>query len=248
MDEYPRLRNPPITEALIDLRVDLPPTKQMADLEVREERVVGRYPNKAEIKFGNFQFQIGQTSPPEVTQGLVGYRYSSVDGKNVVQCQLNGFTFSRLKPYESWSALYAEAMDLWRVYRGRTEPVRITRVAVRYINHLVLPGVGELGEFLTAMPRTPRDSHSKLAAFLTRSVMTEENSGVLAIVTQNYEPNAEMMHEGRSVLLDIDAFVPNTNLEPDDDSRLEEILGGLRNEKNRIFFGSLTETARARFQ
>ena len=75
---------------------------------------------------------------PEVSQssagGPDGYLFTSVDGRQVVQARLDGFTFSRLKPYDKWESLRDEARELWQHYVQIASPETVTRVALRYIN------------------------------------------------------------------------------------------------------------------
>ena len=48
-----------------------------------------------------------------------GYVFTSADGKQVVQYRLDGFTFSRLRPYTRWEEVFAEAQKVMGHIRCR---------------------------------------------------------------------------------------------------------------------------------
>lgn len=57
-----------------------------------------------------------------------GFLLSSSDKLRIVQARLDGFTFSRLAPYETWERLRDEAKSAWRIrkrtYRSSDEAAR----------------------------------------------------------------------------------------------------------------------------
>jgi uncharacterized protein (TIGR04255 family) len=241
-ERFPHLSKAPITEALIDIQVVLPADKQIADLDSVASRVSVDYPKKRmDISVSDVRVQLGQAPTAEIKQERLGFGLASDDGRNIFQARLNGFTFSRLKPYETWEALKNEATRLWKVYRETCTPDQVTRIAVRYINHLLLPvPTQNFGDFLTAGPRLPPRLSQELVAFLTRNVILDKSSGALAIITQSFDPDQKPLAESMSVLLDIDAFY-QVSLDPGLDTEIEEHLERLHLVKNRIFFESITE-------
>jgi len=88
---------------------------------------------------------------------LRGYMFRSEDEFNVVQFRVDGFTFNRLKPYTSWKSVWPQALELWRKYQNMALPVAITRMALRYINHIELPSRAfRLDDVLTCPPSSDR--------------------------------------------------------------------------------------------
>ncbi|MCO6459644.1 MAG: TIGR04255 family protein [Pirellulaceae bacterium] len=70
-----------------------------------------------------------------------------------MQSRVNGFTFSRLAPYESWEPFRHEARRQWEVYRNRLNPQGVARIAVRCINRIDLPGDSvDLKEYFRTSP------------------------------------------------------------------------------------------------
>src|SRR5262249_17590152 len=97
------LKNAPITEALIDIRVKLPAGVDVPRLRSLQQRIADKYPQEQERRAWQAQFDL-RPGEPRITQGqeeIEGYNYIATDKTTVVQFRLDGFAFSRLKPYES---------------------------------------------------------------------------------------------------------------------------------------------------
>ncbi len=236
------LKNAPITEALIDFRAELPSGFDPESFEVLRERLADRYP---EVKKRTLYTQRVEVRPESrhhrvEDRGLQGLRFESEDGRDLAQFRIDGFTFNRLKPYTSWEEVAEEARDLWALYCEIALPHSVTRVAVRYINQLPIPAqVDQIGEYITTPLPIPQGCSGRVASLLTKVVIRKGTSGLAANVIQGLE---EDIH-GRSltIMLDIDAYKKREFGPQDED--IWSTLGDLRNLKNDIFFGSLTEKA-----
>lgn len=236
-----RLRNPPITEALIDIRAKLPPDADLGQLASLQSAIGDQYPSKEEIQRRELtlEFQAGE-SLKAFTRDVraLGYRFKSQDGKQIAQFKLDGFTLNRLKPYESWEQLRDESRRLWALYVNATSPEAITRVALRYINHLEIPlPIKDFGDYLTAPPIVPEVLPQGISSFLTRVVIHEPSLSAVVIITQALE--AIIKPGIAPIILDIDVF-KEAQFEPMGKDAWE-LLEELRVFKNRIFFESITE-------
>src|ERR1700722_10937730 len=109
--------NAPISEALIDIRVHVPNAISLEALESMHARIKDDYPRKEMRSYIQGQFSMGEAVGAAATRTPMGYAFSSADGKQIVQARLDGFTFSRLKPYGTWSNLRDESRRLWDIYR-----------------------------------------------------------------------------------------------------------------------------------
>lgn len=235
------LRNAPIKEGLIDLRISprsdfiLPQIQKIADL-------VPGYRQQGLIYQIETTLTLGDDSETESKRTLAtGVRFQSADERFIAQFGIGGFTLSRLPPYETWGSLVEEASRLWRIYVEVAEPELVTRVATRFINDLQLPMLeGEDFEnYLTASPKIPPGLPQAVLGFLQRVVITDPTTQSLANVIQVLQ---EGPRQGKvPVILDIDVykaieFAPS-------DHHLWETLEALRIFKNTIFFESLQEKA-----
>jgi uncharacterized protein (TIGR04255 family) len=169
-------------------------------------------------------------------QAALGWVYRA-DGA-IAQFRVDGFTFSKLEPYTTWEDVFGEADRLWRIYVQTAQPLEISRLAVRFINRLRLPGPAELRQYLEAPPVLPPPIPHAVREFLTRIVVQGGNDNdASAVLIQALE--ASLDPATVPLLLDIDAF-REVSLPPGDPS-VTGIFEQLRRLKNDIFFASVTE-------
>lgn len=244
-----KLKSAPIKEAVIDFRTTL---KEEIDIEkfgAAYAVISEQYPKKETLLRGKFGFQFEEKKPVSTTvdSNQVGYRYTSADGKYVVQFRIDGFTLSRMEPYTVWEDLRSEATKLWEIYNSVANVGIITRVATRYINVMRVPmdDLKEFGDYLVCPPEVPEALPQDVSSFLTRIVLREPTGGAQCILTQALEAPD---HENRLVpiVLDIDVFVERQF--PVTEGHYWQTLDHLRHFKNKVFFESITEKAEALFQ
>ena len=236
------LENAPITEAVVDFRVSLPRDFRPDRLREARERLAREYPRPVERKGMEARFEIagGQRKEPETRDlGSQGVLLRTEDEKNVAQFRVDGFTFNRLKPYTCWEQILPEALRLWSVYVELAKPQSVTRVALRYINHMNLPSPGvKLDDYIVTSPRLPTSSVPQiLSSFATRVALEYPERRMMARVIQVLEVGVET--PAPSLLFDIDVYRTG-NFEVST-TLMGKILDDLHEYKNDIFFGSLTE-------
>lgn len=242
--DWPLLQSAPINEAIIDLRVQLVPEfdlKRLLDLHVQ---LKDTYPTVEET--GSWATGEGKNSrATDAVSPMTGYLFRSSDQKQVVQFRLDGFTFSRLRPYENWQSLKAEAHRLWNIYFEMTKPANVLRISTRYVNQLGIPkNIEKLNEQLKAPPVLPPGMGLNMQGFFQATFLSDSATALSALVTQMIEPVQKDPAEDR-LLLDIDVF-RDGKFDPDE--RVWQTLDDCREVKNRIFFGTLTEKLVARYK
>ena len=241
------LKNAPITEAILDLRVNLPKDFRSETFAELKGRISDRYPKMEEARYFTAQMRItpGKAPTSDTTIGGVqGYFFRSDDGRDIAQFRVDGFSHNRLRPYTRWERFFPEAMRLWELYKSAAQPPFVTRISVRYLNHLRLPikDGDDLDQYLNALPPTPPGAPGGFSGLLTRVATYDDQSGVCSNVTQALEGT---MGPGEpAIILDIEAFKDGEPVGTDQ-ATLEPTFEVLRKVKNDIFFGSITEeTAR----
>lgn len=238
------LARAPIKEAIIDCGVKAPADFKVDALMALRAKGVDGYPKIEEQRGFEAEVKVedGQLSQSAKHRGIVGLVLHSIDGKDVAQFRVNGFTFSRLTPYTSWDEIFPEAFRLWKMYVDLVVPDFITRIAVRYINKLRIPlPMGSFSEYLCAPPVIPDELPKQLATFLTRIVIPESDFGANATITQALERPADP----KSVIIILDIDVYRVRQYEINDEKIGSDFEELRQLKNRIFFSSITEkTAR----
>ena len=240
-------RNAPITEALIDIRTQLPKTVSLSNLEKLHSGIQEEYPQKRTRMMWEGSVELKGEGVPikTVRRAADGYLFTSSDGKQVVQFRLDGFSFSRLRPYSRWEEVYGEAKRLWEIYRTGTKPIIVQRLATRYINSIEIPSKRfDYDDYFTAAPKIPQGLPQSLSHFFTRLVIPFPDRGATAIVVQT--PAERFDPINTVVILDIDAFAEVSLVS--NDAKLDEILAILRRVKNEIFFSSITERTKDLFR
>ena len=246
--QYPHA---PITEALIDLRVEYAKEMPLEQLKGLGTLIHAAYPHsdtrdflQAEIQFGPGQSQPGASS----TRKTVGYIFHAEDRRQAIQARVDGFTFSRFRPYENWAALKAEAQRLWTNFVSVTSPERVTRIAVRYINRLNLPLKGgqlKFEDYLRTFATIAGDSDQSLEQFFMRLVMPQVDLEARLVLTEALLPQESPDEIG--VILDLDLSREGVSFSPQS-GEIWDILDRFRERKNQYFEASITDAARELFQ
>ncbi len=242
MTDYPVFANAPIVEALIDIQVDLPPEVTLSDLAKFQDSVKDRFPIRREQSMMQFQFAAQVGIEPQISQssGVTGYLFLSSEREpsKAVQARLNGYTFSKFKPYNSWAEFRNEALELWSLYRSITNPVRIRRLGLRTINRIEIPIPFERFEqYLLTLPKIAPGIDGGISEFLVRFVMPQTESDEVAIVTIGTDAT-QTANQKLPVLFDIDVY--NEAVFDPSSSDPWDRLERLRGIKNTIFFKSIT--------
>lgn len=246
-------RKPPVREALIDIRIDPLPASVLSALEGLHETLSQDYPTKRTRHMweGVWQVQGPELLTRQRAHGPIGYIFQSADEKQMVQMRLDGFTLNRLKPdpeerWPGWEVVREEARRTWEQYLAAIRPQEITRLAVRYINQIVIRTGSyiELDDFLTAPPQIPKAlPYQTLAHFFSRVEIDIPNIDAKAIVT--HMPARQQREGAVTIILDIDVFRhERMSL---DTVNIWETLDRFRDLKNTIFEASLRERTKRLF-
>lgn len=250
-----RYAKAPITDAIVDFRVEPRPETSAVELAVGFAELTAEFPKQQELPAADtgFHLRFGSVGPPQIFGGAVvlgGFRYESADGRRIVQVRRDGFVFNLLPPYEDWQAFCAEARPLWERYRSVWRPRRVVRAALRYVNQFDLPespnGEGlQLGEYFTITPGGPANGllpSNTLVHYALQMVLPQPDIGATAVVNHALLAPSP----GRiSLVLDIDLFRESLTWNPEDDTTLWNAMEELRVRKNALFEMCITERTRA---
>lgn len=243
--EQKKYKNPPIKEALIDLRVDPSLTVTPSELESLKTKLGKQYNKVKPRRSYETKVSFGEGVPTTVNKdrGIDGYQFWSSDGKDVVQFRLDGFTFSRLAPYNKWEEHSPEALRTWNIYRDNLKPVKIKRLAVRYINVIEVPkNTIELSDYFTNPPTIPRELPQDMEKFLSRLLVRFDSETIVIItLSSQQQSNPDKL----SFLLDIDVF-SDIYIESNS-AGITERLDKLHRIAENVFESSLTNTCKELF-
>lgn len=234
----------PITEALIDIRVENPPSVTLSVLEGLHAQVANDYPGKQKRMFLVGEISAGDAVGATASQTQTGFAFASGDSKQIFQARTDGFTFSRLRPYVNWIQLRDEAERLWMIYRQSTRPLKVSRIAVRFINQIDIPSARvDYKDYFRTTPEVSSALPQGLSGFFMELHFPQpEFSGMLVLRQAAVAPVAP---DTTSVILDLDVFKEISGTI--DETEIWTLLEELRALKNQYFEGSLTEEAKKLF-
>lgn len=239
---YPKA---PITEAVIDLRVELPPDVSAGSLERAHEGEEVRYPIVEPLMSNVGQMVFGPQASASASSTPTGFLFRSADKKQIYQARLDGFTMSRLAPYERWEEFCSEGRRLWNIYRSVAQPSKVVRAAVRYINRINIPlPVSDFGDYLRTVPQVSTDLPQGLSGYFMQLVLPlSDIKGYVLINETIVEPASPNVV---SIVLDLDIF--RTDNLPSDENEIWALLEQFRHVKNNVFERCITGKARELFK
>ncbi|MDJ0619333.1 MAG: TIGR04255 family protein [Calothrix sp. MO_192.B10] len=258
-----RFPNPPITEAVFDIRVKLREDFNYEELLEFQNKVKESYPTKKEIRGIKGGIQVNLETPAKihpnilsVSNDIEGYVFISNDDKKLIQAKLQGFTFSQLRPYQGWDKFSDEAYQLWEKYAQTTLPLKVVRLALRYVNQIMIPVTQEekieLSNYIKTFPEVSNDlSDLSIESYFMRLVLNSKDyepsraiiNQTIGQLTKNNE-NQEFL----PLIFDIDVF-QEVDILPNNINLIKTIFeDNFKKFRDDIFFNSITEETRELFK
>lgn len=229
----------------MDIRV-----RNRGDLQLDDLRGIGadikdRYPTSKETFKITGTVAIGaENSHQEMKQEKAGFQFTTGSNDRLFNAQIDGWSFSKFPPYESWGEFQKEGRELWQRYRGIAKPLQITRVAVRYVNKLELPlPFDDFNKYLKTIPVVGENLPQGLSSFFMQLQIPHENLHAMLLLNQALvSPSREGV---ASIVLDLDIFRDHDV--PQDEEAIWAYFEELRAAKNNAFEASITDATRGLF-
>ncbi|MEG4285781.1 TIGR04255 family protein [Microcoleus sp. A006_D1] len=231
----------PITEALMEIQVKLPPEVRLDILAQVYSSIQAEYPHREEVLLFEGQMMVGEEVGATASQSPIGYIASHDDKKQILQLRLDSFAFSRLAPYDCWENFRDEAKRVWNIYKSVTDPEAIARLALRYINRLDIPlPVGDIKEYLRTFPEVSPDLPQGLSGYFMQLQIPQQSLGTMLVINQAIvsPPTPDFV----SIILDLDLFLEEDI--PNDEIGLWHILEQMHEQKNIAFEACITDRTR----
>lgn len=235
MTTYPHLNQAPITEAILDIRVEAGMADALTATEEFAQGVKGEFPVQRPIEAMATRMAPGKPAKAESQTTAVGRICWNTEETRAVQARTDGFSLNHVKHYGSWKDLRGHAKEMWPRYVALVKPTSVVRIALRYINKLDFPPGDDIAGHLRTKPLLGPNLPGAVAVNFMRVDVPFDN-GRRAFITEATLPATPEM-TSQSLILDIDAFVLR-QMAPGDPALWDE-LESLREIKNRCFFESL---------
>jgi uncharacterized protein (TIGR04255 family) len=170
-------------------------------------------------------------SAPGVALALQPVQLRSQDESEMIGLAINSFSYHS-KTYKGYSKFEERFRRFWAVFTEYVHPSRLTRVGLRYVNHIPILRQSEtapipVSDYLNVAFQMPPTIAGDLTHLNTVFVVRMEE-GVLRIVMEHKKVEAP---ESEILLLDFD-FAQQDNLEV---SRIDEYLERAHRHTKRIF-------------
>jgi uncharacterized protein (TIGR04255 family) len=251
MPELEPFPNAPISEAVLDIRLKAEAAPTFGDLDRFVQQVKRDYPQVKTIGevLAEVRADLGAAEAPQITHTAsaapVGYQCISADQKQIVQPKVNGFVYSRLRPYERWSTFKSEARRLFEVYSSEFGKRTVQRVALRTINRLDIPGQQvDFKDWIRTGPEISPVLPQGLAGFFMQIQQPYDDVKAHCLINETLA--TPEVPDTVAVILDIDLF-RDVDV-PQDPEELWSLFDELRTKKNEIFLGCITDRMRETFR
>ena len=137
--------------------------------------------------------------------------------------------------------MHGKGLEAWRHYRSAFPDGKVTRVATRFINRILVPldhDRVELDDYFALGTKDPHDESLVFANFISNQFFIDLKTGFGANINIAGQP---VVNEKLPIILDIDVFEQR----PDQLAATDpfSILTTMREVKNRLFLRSLRPNA-----
>ncbi len=239
-EAFPLLSRAPIVEAVIGVTARAESAWEESAVSEQFKQRLPEYPSVQSHREIRHEIKVTADAQPEQAvhdMGWRGLRCESADKLHIAQFNRDGFSFSRLKPYQSWERFYQEGMRLWGLYNEIAQPSEIQRIGLRFINRIEFSqDEVKLEDFLENPPKTPRGMEVPFEGFLHHNTLAIPGYPYGINVIQTVQPS-QGAGAAWGVILDIDVFTTEPLVNQD---LIGQHLTKMRWLKNKVFFGSIT--------
>jgi uncharacterized protein (TIGR04255 family) len=249
-EKFEHLPRAPIIEAVLDIRARADAGWEETFVSARLKAQVQDYPTVEPQSTVQAEFSVMPGQIPFAQRRDIGWSglvLKSGDGLQIAQFKRDGFTFSRLQPYEDWERLKAEALRLWRIHAALSKPMEIQRIGLRFINRIDLPlNETRFEDYIQPHPSPPRGLDLPFVGFLhAETLAVPGHPYAINLVRTIQSPQPPLSNQFALIIdTDVSTIQPIEHQEDWFDKGLDE----MRWLKNKVFFGSMTEKAIQKFK
>jgi uncharacterized protein (TIGR04255 family) len=242
-----KYKNPPIVEAVCELRFELEAVPDQSVIEAIFEALKSKFPEKKKPTQQQIQFELNiKEKKEEFKHSSHPFdQFFSADGKDLVQINKGVISIHRLRPYQSWEVFSETIRLVLETYRKSVRIKSLQRIGLRYINRIEIPAATFNEEdYFHWRPTTPDGIPKDVSSFIVGAVFPFEG-GRDSVKAQLVSELPVPIVDKSPFILDVDYSLgsPGTIEEKD----IEEWLVNAHNHIIAIFESVSTEKAKLLF-
>ena len=242
-------KKPPVMEAVIDIRCRLPEEpSHLVSLNNFCNEIKDSFGALALIQSQITEFQAGpntENSSISSKQTDEGYRLDNAASDRVLQVTRTGFTYSHLPPYVDGDKFIEEARGFWDLYTQICNPSHISRVALRYINQIIIPEKKiEIEDYFQLYPNIPKSISQDVNKLFMNVLMPQNDIDAYANINFAFQGSPDPTSLAFILDFDLHKTFPNG---PTDSDKLWQLIGLFKKRKNELFEASITDLTREIF-
>ena len=239
-------KRPPITEAVIEFRVEDALSRKVVD-QIKDRFLVDYPAPPQQAVLVNVQIE-NEAATAKLQRKFNAYKLTSGDGTAVVSLGSQVIATSRFAPYPGWEPFVAEAKRNWDKWKGIAGYRKVTRIGVRYINRIDVPNPkGDpitFSDYLRFFPTVPDFGQLPMESFAINTSAPLQADDCMLILNASTAPSP--LVKAVSFILDID--VSKSANVPQNEDAIWKFVNQVRELKNRIFEASISDQARRLFE
>jgi|YNPMSStandDraft_1061717.scaffolds.fasta_scaffold36609_3 uncharacterized protein (TIGR04255 family) len=195
-----RLRHPPLVEALVEFR--FAPDRWDWTIPGRlYEKLEQEFPHRQEVRPLTVSFPAPpfQSMPPTVLPAPERIQFKRRDGTAMVQSGPGLLVINQLRPYPTWEKFRELVVKAYEIHRAIAGDIPLTRIGMRYINHIGEKWFGE-GKKITVVAPVETVLGGAVSHFYQRyDVGFDQPRGVLV-----HQCGKGDVGRGQGIMLDLD--------------------------------------------
>ena len=239
--KWPILKHPPVDVAIFQLKFDMGESTLndliSCDAEIKRILPIRRESVSSEVNFQNTKITLGISQVTGTSKTRVaGYLYTSTDQKSKIEIREGILTYIEEHPYESWDNFIKNIQIYLGYFSKAITAHTIKRTSIRFINRFDLDEFNNPIDYFKTTISTSEDGAVPYpVSQYAFNMMVPVNQNVYSIVKQEFNK----ISDKNNYIFDIDVL-DQSNLVFDINT-ISEVLVNLRQVKNKIFFGNITD-------
>ena len=251
--EIKTLNNPPISEAILEIRFNPNKNVTIEKLDKFVDSLSSDYPAKEPMSLQSFEVKFSADTVPQYTTDVRpgGFKIANTQGNRIVIGLIDRLVVSFKPPYRPRPELKNSTEYLFNKLLEVVPQTQIIRLGMRFTNKIKLPLKEDFvfQKYIKTFQPLPKYDGllTGLSKFETTVSMPLPDVECESTIRQMAIEEKEDKGEFLTFVLDIDIYQVKS-YEAEGWSEIWDVFENMRDKRNAIFFGSLTDEALAQYE